>query len=62
MKKFIRRYIMVKGKFAELILAGKKTTTIRLGKVVPRSSEVIIHSNGRPIAEAKIKNTMLQKS
>jgi len=52
---------MIKGKFAELILAGKKTTTIRLGRVVPKSNEVIIHSNGRPIAEAKIKNVTYKK-
>ncbi|MEM3980342.1 MAG: ASCH domain-containing protein [Ignisphaera sp.] len=61
MKKFVRRYIMIKGKFARLILTGKKTTTIRLGRVVPKSSEVIIHSNGRPIAEAKIKNIIYKK-
>lgn len=61
MKKFIRRYIMVKGKFAKLILIGKKTTTIRLGRVVPKSNEVIIHSSGRPIAEAKIKNVIYKK-
>jgi len=60
-KAFIRRYIMVKGKFAKLILEGVKTTTIRLGRVIPKSSEVIIHSEGRPIAEARIKNVVYKK-
>lgn len=58
---FIRRYIMVKGRFAKLILSGVKTTTIRLGKVIPKCREIIIHSEGRPIAEAKIKNTIYKK-
>lgn len=52
---------MVKGRFARLILEGVKCTTIRLGRVIPKCSEVIIHSNGRPIAEAKIKNVIYKK-
>ncbi|HIP57564.1 MAG TPA: ASCH domain-containing protein, partial [Ignisphaera aggregans] len=31
---YLRRHIMVKGRFVDLILSGKKTTTIRLGRVV----------------------------
>lgn len=60
-KVFIRRYIMTKGRFAKLILDGIKTTTIRLGKVIPKCSEVIIHSEGRPIAEAKIKSVVYKR-
>jgi len=52
---------MVKGKFAKLILEGKKVTTIRLGRVVPKAKEVIIHSEGKPIAEAVIKNVIYKK-
>ncbi|MEM4464205.1 MAG: ASCH domain-containing protein [Ignisphaera sp.] len=52
--KYIRRHIMIKKEFGEHILSGKKTTTIRLGKVVPKAREVIIHSGGRPIAKAVI--------
>lgn len=52
---------MVSGRFAELILNGVKTTTIRLGKVIPKSSLVIIHSEGRPIAEAVIKSVVYKK-
>uniref|UniRef100_A0A7J3MX78 ASCH domain-containing protein n=1 Tax=Ignisphaera aggregans TaxID=334771 RepID=A0A7J3MX78_9CREN len=52
---------MIKGYFAQLILDGLKTTTIRLGKVVPRLRTVIIHSDGKPIAEALIKNVTYKK-
>jgi len=53
-KIFLRRHIMVKGRFVDLILSGKKRSTIRLGKVVPRYDEIIIHGGGRPIAKARI--------
>jgi hypothetical protein len=52
---------MVKGKFAKLILEGRKTTTIRLGRVIPKAREIIIHSEGRPIAEAVITNVIYKK-
>jgi hypothetical protein len=58
---YIRGHIMVKKEFAELILKGVKTTTIRLGKVVPRSREIIIHSGGRPIAKAIIESIEYKK-
>ncbi|MEL9940657.1 MAG: ASCH domain-containing protein [Ignisphaera sp.] len=51
---YLRGHIMVKKEFADLILSGLKTTTIRLGRVVPKSKEVIIHSGGRPVAKAVI--------
>jgi hypothetical protein len=51
---YIRGHIMVKKEFVEMILKGVKTATIRLGKVVPRSREIIIHGGGRPIAKALI--------
>ena len=51
---YLGRHLMVKGEYAEKILKGSKTTTIRLGRVRTRYSEVIIHSGGRPIAKAMI--------
>lgn len=53
-RKFLGRHLMVKGKYVDLILKGKKTLTIRLGIVKPRYEEVIIHGKGRPIAKARI--------
>lgn len=53
-RKFLGRHLMVKGKYVDLILEGKKTLTIRLGIVKPRYEEVIIHGKGRPIAKARI--------
>ncbi|MEM0341022.1 MAG: ASCH domain-containing protein [Acidilobaceae archaeon] len=45
---------MLKGEFADLLLEGKKKTTIRLGRVIPKYREVIIHSRGRPLAKAEV--------
>ncbi|RLG78163.1 MAG: ASCH domain-containing protein [Thermoprotei archaeon] len=52
---------MVKGRFADLILKGTKTTTIRLGEVVPKYDEIIIHGGGRPIAKAKITSVKVKR-
>jgi len=51
---YLRRHIMVKGRFVKDILEGRKRATIRLGRVIPRYDEIIIHGGGRPIAKAKI--------
>ncbi|MCD6084489.1 MAG: ASCH domain-containing protein, partial [Desulfurococcales archaeon] len=51
---YLRRHIMMRGEYARLLLSGRKKATIRLGKVIPKYDEVIIHSWGRPIAKAKI--------
>lgn len=53
-KVYLRRHLMVKGRFVDLILRGVKTTTIRLGEVVPKYDEVIIHGGGRPVAKVRI--------
>ena len=58
---YLRRHIMVKGEFVDLILQGKKTTTIRLGRVIPRYDEMIVHGGGRPIAKIKVKNVIVKK-
>ena len=55
---YLRRHIMVKGRFIDLILQGKKNSTIRLGKVIPKHNEIIIHGGGKPIAKARIKNVI----
>lgn len=53
-KVFLRRHLMLSKKYAELLLNGVKKATIRLGYVIPKHDEVIIHSGGKPIAKAKI--------
>lgn len=45
---------MLKREFADPLLRGIKRSTIRLGIVVPKCDEVIVHSGGRPVAKAKI--------
>lgn len=58
---YLGRHIMVKGRFADMILEGRKTTTIRLGVVRPKYREVIIHGHGRPLAKAEITDVRVKK-
>ncbi len=60
-KKFFRRHLMVKGKYVDLILEGKKTTTIRKGYWIPKSREIILHGGGRPFAVAEITDVIYKK-
>ena len=59
--KWIGKHLMIKSKFAKDILTGKKKATIRLGRVKVRSNEFLIHSGGRIIARAKLKNIRYKK-
>lgn len=59
--KFLGRHIMIKGEFADLLLSGRKKTTIRLGHVIPRYQEVIVHGHGRPLCKARITNVTYKK-
>ncbi|GBF09622.1 conserved hypothetical protein [Aeropyrum pernix] len=52
---------MIKGVYADKLLEGRKTTTIRLGIVKPRYREVIIHGHGRPLAKAEIVDVQVKK-
>ncbi|BAA79027.2 conserved hypothetical protein [Aeropyrum pernix K1] len=52
---------MIKGVYADKLLEGRKTTTIRLGIVKPRYREVIIHGHGRPLAKAEIVDVHVKK-
>lgn len=52
---------MVKGKYVDLILSGKKTATIRLGLVRPRYKEMIVHGGGRPVAKISVKRVIYKK-
>ncbi len=60
-KKFFRKHLMVKGKYVDLILSGKKVTTIRKGYWIPKSKEIILHGGGKPFAVAKITNVIYKK-
>ncbi|MCE4612190.1 MAG: ASCH domain-containing protein [Desulfurococcales archaeon] len=52
---------MIKGAFADKLLEGRKSTTIRLGVVKPRYREVIIHGHGRPLAKAEVVGVRVKK-
>jgi len=58
---YLRRHIMIKGRFVEALMNGVKRATIRLGHVVPRYRDVIIHGGGRPVAKAVITNVIYKK-
>jgi len=60
-KIFLRRHLMVRGEFVKPILEGVKKATIRLGIVVPKYDEIIIHGGGRPIAKARITEVIHKK-
>jgi len=53
--KFLGKHIMVKGKYVEKILDGRKRATVRKGLVKTKYPEIIIHGGGRPVAKARIK-------
>ncbi len=59
--RFIGRHLMVKKEFAEAILTGRKRSTIRLGILKPKYSELIVHSGGRPIALIEIEEVAHKK-
>jgi len=51
---YLRRHIMLRSDYADLILKGKKRATVRLGRVIPKYREVIIHSGGKPLCKVRI--------
>ncbi len=59
--KFLGRHIMVKGKYVEKILNGRKRATVRKGLVKTKYPEIIIHGGGRPVAKARIKAVIYKK-
>ena len=59
--RFIGRHIMVKGDYVEDILSGRKTTTIRLGRVKLKHHELIVHGGGRPIAKVRVKKVTYKR-
>ncbi len=53
-KVFLGRHLMVKGEYVDAILRGEKTTTVRLGIVIPKYRTIIIHGGGKVIGKAII--------
>lgn len=59
--RFLGRHIMVKGRYINDILEGRKSATIRKGIVKPKYREAIIHGGGRPIAKISIERVYHKK-
>lgn len=45
---------MMKKRYADKLLSGEKTVTIRLGIVKPKYRELIVHAGGRPVAKVYV--------
>ncbi|HDI75637.1 MAG: ASCH domain-containing protein [Thermoprotei archaeon] len=58
---FLGRHITLKWRYVEILLKGKKKTTIRKGIVRPKYREVFIHSGGKVVAKAEIVNVKYKK-
>lgn len=58
---YLGRHLMLRGKYAEKILSGNKTTTIRRGRVKVASKNILIHSGGRIIARAEIVDIKIKR-
>lgn len=52
---------MVKGKYINGILSGRKKATIRRGIVKPRYKEIIVHGAGRPIAKIYVERVYYKR-
>ncbi len=61
MAKYLGRHLMVKGRYVDLILSGRKTATIRLGVVKPKYEEMIVHGGGKPVAKIRVKRVMVKR-
>ncbi len=61
MPKFLGRHIMIKGKYVEALLSGRKKATIRVGIVKPKYNELIVHGGGRPVAKVRVTNIVYKK-
>ncbi|MDM7274578.1 MAG: ASCH domain-containing protein [Thermoprotei archaeon] len=59
--RFLGRHLMLKEIYADMLLRGDKKATVRLGRVIPKHGEVIVHSGGRPICKARIVKVRYKK-
>lgn len=59
--KYLGRHIMIRGKYVEEIIEGRKKTTIRKGIVKPKYREVILHGGGKPVAKVLIERVYHKK-
>lgn len=54
--RYLGRHIMMKKKYVDPLLSGLKKATVRLGIVKPKFRELILHSDGRPVAKVLVRN------
>ncbi|MEM1735049.1 MAG: ASCH domain-containing protein [Desulfurococcaceae archaeon] len=59
--RYIGRHLMMRKIYADALLSGLKKATIRLGIVKPKYKELILHSDGKPIAKVLVKNVYYKR-
>jgi len=59
--KWLGKHLMMKSDYADLVLEGKKKSTIRLGKVQVNSKEFFINSGGKIIAKAVVRDVIYKR-
>ncbi len=59
--RWLGKHLMIKSDYADLILEGKKRSTIRLGKVQVNNREFFINSGGKIIAKAIVKDVVYKR-
>jgi len=60
--KRLGRCLMMRGKYLRMLVEGRKSTTVRLGRLVPSSRVVTLYSGGRPVARALIRGVVHKRA
>lgn len=59
--KFLGRHLMLKGRYVDAILEGRKKATIRKGLVKVKYEELIVHGAGRPVAKVRVRDVIYKR-
>ncbi len=60
-RQWLGRHLMLKKKYADLLLEGRKKATVRLGIVRPRYNELLVHAGGKPVAKVRVTSVEVKK-
>ena len=59
--KFLGRHLMLKGRYVDAVLEGRKKATIRKGLVKVKYEELIVHGAGRPVAKVRVRDVIYKR-
>ena len=60
-RRVVVRALTFKKEYVDMILRGLKTTTIRLGIIIPKSNKLLIYSQGRAVGEIFVESVRYSK-